>query len=621
MKIFDPNRWVFAIKLFLAGMIAYAVSVRVGLPQSYWAVVTCCVVMNPTTGAIHTKAIYRFCGTLCAGIASLLLASALANVPHLMIVCAGVVSTLAFAVALLDRTPRAYGAQLFGVTLIIVAVAGVDAPGHMFDTAVERVCEIGLGIACCAFVDSIVAPRSLAPALHARLQSWLDHMGAWIDDAMSGHRDDATARADRSRVIVDIAAMSTLAGQLAYDPHVSAWKRQCVFAIQGRLLRLVPMLSGLMAYGRVVPGDTDEQVAGLLTQGHQELVAELTALWSEVGQINASLTHGVALAADLAQRVWQARAFPLPPDVGLAARVSGGILLAYALLCGLWWVTGWSYGANAVLMGMVAVGFFGNLDEAGKAIRTFARFSAMALVLAAVISYGLLPMAADFPLLVVGLALLMLPIGAWAASNSMAILLLGIGLGNTNLQAVYSPVEFGVFLESCLSSLLGILVAQECIGMVRRMGSAHAVQRLLQASRVDLQRVTRQADAADPDGYANRALDRIAGMIGRNAPVDSGDDMAGPQLALLRAGMAIASLRQLAGSRAGDLRHTVESLLTGIRAGLDHKAQLEAIRPQLDRALRMAAAAAGPERHAVMRGLVGLRLALPEASAALEAGA
>src|SRR3546814_19544770 len=68
---FSFPRWLFAAKLFIAGMIAFAIAVKIGLPQPYWALVTCCVVMNPITGAIRSKAIYRFMVTLVAGVVSL----------------------------------------------------------------------------------------------------------------------------------------------------------------------------------------------------------------------------------------------------------------------------------------------------------------------------------------------------------------------------------------------------------------------------------------------------------------------------------------------------------------------------------------------------------------------
>src|SRR3546814_11264409 len=107
-------------------MLAYAVAVRIGLPQPYWALVTCCVLMNPATGAIRSKAVYRVAGTLGAGIVTLGMVAIFASVPLLLIISSGIVATIAFGVSFLDRTPRAYGFQLFAVTLMLVAVAGVD---------------------------------------------------------------------------------------------------------------------------------------------------------------------------------------------------------------------------------------------------------------------------------------------------------------------------------------------------------------------------------------------------------------------------------------------------------------------------------------------------------------
>src|SRR3546814_14488123 len=52
---FSFPRWLFAAKLFIAGMIAFAIAVKIGLPQPYWALVTCCVVMNTITGAIRSE--------------------------------------------------------------------------------------------------------------------------------------------------------------------------------------------------------------------------------------------------------------------------------------------------------------------------------------------------------------------------------------------------------------------------------------------------------------------------------------------------------------------------------------------------------------------------------------
>src|SRR3546814_15176628 len=101
--------------------------------------------MNPITGAIRSKAIYRFMGTLGAGVVSLVLAAIFVNTPVLLIAVMGLAAPAPLAVSLIDRPPRSYGFLLFGVTMMLVAVPEINSPGNMLGPAVVRVPEIGYG--------------------------------------------------------------------------------------------------------------------------------------------------------------------------------------------------------------------------------------------------------------------------------------------------------------------------------------------------------------------------------------------------------------------------------------------------------------------------------------------
>jgi uncharacterized membrane protein YccC len=240
---------LFSMKLFIAGMIAFAVAVRIGLPQPYWALVTCCVVMNPTIGAVRSKAVYRFTGTICAGGLTLAMVSLFASTPFLLIVSAGLAAAMAFGASFLDRTPRSYGFQLFAITLMLVAVAGVNHPETMFDTVVARVSEIGLGIIATTLVDSVIAPRSLGGTLRNSLNRWLPDVERWIGDVLEGRESDPIMEHDRLRTLVDITSLSQLTAQLRYDPTVERRDLQSALAIQQSLLRMV----GLRQQGNPVP--------------------------------------------------------------------------------------------------------------------------------------------------------------------------------------------------------------------------------------------------------------------------------------------------------------------------------------------------------------------------------
>nr|WP_301271408.1 FUSC family protein [Pseudomonas mandelii] len=641
---------MFSAKLFVAAMFAYALSVRMGLPQSYWSIVTCCVVMNPMTGAVLSKAIYRFVGTICAGICALAITGVFSHAPVLIIILAGLLSTCAFGWAILDRMPRAYGFQLYGVTLLLIVLVGIDHPEQMFDSAFARICEIGVGIFCCTVIDSIIAPRSMAPIIKGRLNGWLKDMSTWIDDVLHLHGSESKFIHDRRRTVADIISMSMMAAQLRYDPLIDHWQRQCIVAIQERLLRLMPLLSAIEIRLSALPPDKRAALSSQLTlhasaqgfghvaadtispsriskldhvslspwdrlisMGLVELVAKTADLWIEVKKIEAVLDDPKTARKSLKWRILEARELPLQPDFYMARRVAGGMLLAYIVLMMIWWLTGWGQGANAIVMGLVALAFFGGMDEAGHAIAAFARFTSLGLAVAAFLNYVLLPHAQDFVTFVLVMGLVMLPLGVWAASNPFAVLLLAIALSNINLQATYTPWDFGTFLDVCSGTLLGICIGYFCIGLVRHMGSARVARRLMQLEREDIIDLTRHATLQSRESYVSRALDRDASMFVRIPGSSQLEDPGGRLLVWMLVGDCVASIRYTSQWFGGEVRDASESLLAQIRNECEMNTPWRPslkVLAKIDSALLAAWRVPYEKVSPLMEGLISLRLVL-----------
>lgn len=616
------SQMLFAVKLFAASMLSYAIAVRIGLAQPYWAVATCCVCMNPLTGAIRSKAVYRMTGTVGAGAVSILLAAVFGSTPALSIIVAGIVACLGFGISFLDRTPRSYGFQLFSITLMIVAVAGVDHPESIFTTAVARVTEIALGIMATTMVDAAIAPRSLGNSLRSNFHRWLPSMEKWAADVFKGQGQDAKSEHDRLKLLADISSLSQLTAHLRYDPSIGKRELHSAFAIQQRLLRMVPILSTiagrLSALGeaertalepalmlvqghftagetlpaevalriREAPADEGEHHAWhvLIHEALADLSTELLALWSEIKQISAALDGTSALDQRLSRLVSGESPAPLPPDVGHALRMCAGIGASYVLLCGLWLATGWHQGANALLIGIVALVFFGGGDEPGRAIAMFGRFATLALALAAILCYWMLPLATDFVTFCIVMGAFILPLAAWAAVNPMATLLLAFAVSNINLQGAYAPVDFGSFIEGTLASLIGIYVAFLCAGLFRTWGSAHQVQRFLQFERKEIGELTRSATPALRARYMHRSLDRIVAMTGRLAA--TGQVERSTQLLMhLRIGLNAAELRILSHRLGPRLRSAVEPVLEKIGIDTGTPGPDPALRARIDEAL------------------------------------
>jgi uncharacterized membrane protein YccC len=651
----QAERWLFAIKLFTAAMIAYAVSVQIGLTHNYWPIVTCCVLANPLTAGIRSKAAYRFVGTLCGGLVSLLLAGLFGSIPLLMIIGCGLCGTAAFSIAYLDRTPRAYGFQLFGLTLMIVVIGSVDHPEAMFDTALARLCEICLGIICTTTVDSIIVPRSLGPTIRRRLRAWLPDMETWIGGALRGQTNAMGAARDRVKVIADVTSLSALAGQLRYDPMISRYEGQLIFAIQRRMLRLVPLTAAIgvrlanvsdverkqflprleQAWRQARDGLSADSVGinlvidmaeldpitpwrRLILQDVVELIQDALRLWTELCLLGHALDGNAALDVDLEKRVRDTVPFPLRADFHVALYIGSGVALTYAVLSLLWAATGWSQSPGTMLLATTAIAFFGGADQADRAIATFGKFATLSIVLAAMLNYGLLPLAHDFTSFVVIMGLFMLPFAAWAATNPLAILFPAIAVSTINLQGTYNPQDFGTFLNASAASLTGIFISFYCLKLVRSMGSQHVLARFAARAHGDVVALTRHATPEDRDAYLDRELDRIGQMNARLA-AEAEADQSGRLLSRLRAGTNIAFLRNALTGMEGSICESSERLLETVRAEIGHETPSPQLLDEIDKTLTLVwQQSAAHALHPLLRGLVGLRLALFEHAPAWE---
>ncbi|MGP0871465.1 FUSC family protein [Serratia sp. CY81684] len=582
MRIGKPQL-LYAVKLFISAMLAFALAESIGLQNPYWAMVTCCVLSNPVSGAVRARATYRFCGTLFAGVLTLGLSAWLSNTPVLLIVAAGLSSSLMLGLSYLDRTPRAYFFQLGAITMMLVAIAYINHPDTMFTMVVTRVTEICLGILAVTLVDSVLFPSSLAPVLRTRLKAWLSDLARWQEDSLDGKGGDAQADADRIRLLGDIASFNQMMTTLGYDSSVDKPTRQAAISIQQRVLQIVPLLSAIGSSIAALPVGLRPRLQPWLNEVRRqavesaphaapsvsllppaaslspwetlivdelaEQVEQWLTLWAEVQQLNAFL-DGEPLPAALQAQMMRSRVFSPPPDTGMAVRMFAGILTTYALLCGLWYFTGWEQGANMVLMGIVAIAFFGAGDNPGATIATFGRFATIAMVLGALLSYVLLPLAGDYGSFLIVMGLFLLPLGVWAASNPLATLAIALSLSNVNFQGHYAPNNMGLYLESTTGTLIGVYFAFLCAALFRRWGTDQVVARLMRQDAQEMLHLNRHITERDLQRYQARALDRITALGSRLAVVGQADRS--PQLLMrLKTGIDLIRLQQAGGLTPG----------------------------------------------------------------------
>src|SRR6478752_3308210 len=208
---------IFSVKTFIAAMMALMIGFAADLPRPYWALATVYITSQPLAGATRSKAIYRVVGTLIGAIASIAFVPALVNSPELLSLAIAAWVGLCLYVSLLDRTPRSYMFMLAGYTCALIAFPSVSEPAAIFDTAMARSQEIIVGILCATVVSTVLLPRSVGPAVSARVDGWLKGARKLSHDVLAGRSSDQSVRDLRLKLAADAVDLDGLADHLNFD--------------------------------------------------------------------------------------------------------------------------------------------------------------------------------------------------------------------------------------------------------------------------------------------------------------------------------------------------------------------------------------------------------------------
>src|SRR5215470_11519323 len=165
-----PNNLSFALANTGAVLAALYIAFALDLERPYWAMFTVFIVAKPISGAVRSKAVYRFLGTVGGAAMALFLVPPLVQAPVLLCLTISGWVGVCLYFSLLDRTPRSYVLMLAGYTAAIVSFSVVDKPELVFATTVARLEEISLGIICSSIAHSIFFPQNIAVKLNERIE-------------------------------------------------------------------------------------------------------------------------------------------------------------------------------------------------------------------------------------------------------------------------------------------------------------------------------------------------------------------------------------------------------------------------------------------------------------------
>jgi uncharacterized membrane protein YccC len=239
------NELVFALKTFAGAMAALALAFWLGLDNPYWSMATAFIVAQPLTGAMRSKAMYRFIGTFVGGVAAVVMIPNLVNAPVLLSVAMASWIGLSLYLSLLDRSARAYLFMLAGYSAGIIGFPTIAQPNTIFHVAVTRVEEISIGIVCTSLFGTVLFPRPLGPVLAARIVAWVKPAADWAAAALAGEQEDATAKTSRRRLAAEAADISMMTSQLGFDTSHMQSATGHVIRLRLYVLSLMPVISSI----------------------------------------------------------------------------------------------------------------------------------------------------------------------------------------------------------------------------------------------------------------------------------------------------------------------------------------------------------------------------------------
>ncbi|MET3435365.1 FUSC family protein [Sphingomonas sp. 1185] len=576
---------VFSANCFVAAMLALFVSFRLGLDRPFWAMATVYITSQPLTGAVRSKAVFRLLGTIVGASATVVLIPLLVNAPILLSLALALWVAGCQFVSLLDRTPRSYLFMLAGYTAALVGFPSVTHPEAIFQVAVLRAQEIGIGVTCAAIVHAVVWPRSVTALLRTRIQAVMGEAESWIVDSLApeplAHTD-----AKRRRLAGDVTELHVMATHVPFDTDAQRPTTAVLAALQDRLVLLVPLVSAV-----------EDRIRSLSVL--HALPAPVAALIDDVRRWvrepdsaapAALVARGAALAADDPMRSWgsllianllarlgelvvaldtarhvavQATApdtpmpepvrfllrerqrRPLHRDYALAALSAAATAIAILGCCAFWIVAAWPEGAVAAMIAAVVCCFFATMDDPVPAQRGFLIWTAVSLPLTALYLFALLPLVHSFEMLALVLAPMLLIAGALLALphwyGRMMPMIIGIA-GGLALTNNFSADAVG-FFNGSIAQLVGVAAAIFATRVFRSLGAGTAVRRLRRAGWRELADLASGPSSLAIASWKSRMLDRVGLLAARVGDVDQADrDVAMATLRDLRVGVNVAQL-------------------------------------------------------------------------------
>ena len=527
---FRPSRMdlIFAVKTFIAMMLALYTAFVLDLTYPMWAAGTVIIIAQPYAGMVSSKALYRLTGTILGGILAIFFTPRLIDMPILFTCILSIWVGVCLYISLLDRTPRSYVFMLAGYTTVMIACSSIyNIDSHsVFDMALSRVLEISIAVICSAVVSATIFPAHLGAQLQQRVQKTLDDTRDVFASILTDQQHSQSYTQLLGHIARDTTDIHGLAVHLAYE---SGELHGMTKPIQELLHQETMVVANLVSMSeRIFQLDQIDQHYRLgLEQLHQHVVSFLRAQTdiheSELNQLppefESDFEHLLvlsqpqqeimldALKMDIrhfiqnvmaVKLLWQlinkgekripdtiatiTTQYPsLHRDHGIAVRSSIAAAVATATSFLLWIYTGWHAGYMMAQLTAVSACILSTMDNPIPALKTFIRGSVYAAILTIIYAFTIMPQVHAFWQLAVVLAPLVIYLASMFPTPMLMMLALPMLINfimSLNLQNRYA-MDAVILMDTAMAGVVGPIISILAIYFIRAMSPETSARRIL----------------------------------------------------------------------------------------------------------------------------------------------
>jgi uncharacterized membrane protein YccC len=462
----------FALKTFVAGLLALYVAFWLGLDEPRWALMTVYVLSQPESGLVLAKGFYRALGTAAGLLVSTLLVFTFAQYGELFVPVLALWTGICNFAARAARNFTSYGFLLAGYTVAIVGIPAALNPTAAYTIIVARGTEIAIGIIFAALASRLFFPQELVQRLLALTRQVIIRVRQFGSVAIDPATDKTALATQGIRLVQDSASIESMRASADFESaearHMNEPIRDLVIAALSvcAIAEDVTGRSFSAPHSSIVSPWITPMLLSKTNDSPAENAAVTSALMSisdqrDIFDAEARLTEAEGRLEGKSDRTYPTGPLETWSDPIPAILTGARTALAVVVTWAIWFVTAWPSGPTAIVVAVVVCSLIASMEQPVTISFALAATILVATVPVFVTVFYLLPLASDFVSMAFAIAPLLLVCGFIIAQpkiGSLGLLTVVYFDVGSNIDNVmdYDTIQF---FNTSLAVLFGIGVA------------------------------------------------------------------------------------------------------------------------------------------------------------------